>query len=376
MARKKTSGKTVAVIAVAVVLILGLLVALAYSPPGQTLIEKFIGKLDEGGDVNGGNGGNTGILPAYTAIGSDITVGTDVALDNIVFEAHFIDVGQGDAIVLEFQDGKTVMIDAGSTSPGLADCRAETLAYLEHIEVDKIEYLIVTHPDTDHYNMLEAVMDAYVVDNVIYNACEKNQTYTGFIERIVEETGNASMVIDADGEDYSIDGTGYTVKIYAPGYGTFENDDGKYDAEESNGMSPMIVVETAGRRLLFTGDGTVETEAWFIEKMGGASYDVDFLKAGHHGSNTSTSQAFLDFVTPEYCVIMCDNGEEYSHPDTEVMNRLFDMGVVTYRTNRHGNIVLNIDEDGDMAFAVEREVPAENNKNGINDLMLVTAPAA
>lgn len=373
MARKKTSGKTVAVIAVAVVLILGLLVALAYSPPGQTLIERFMGKLDEGGDVNGGD---NQILPAYTAIGGDITVGTDVALDNIVFEAHFIDVGQGDAIVLEFQDGKTVMIDAGSTSPGLADCRAETLAYLEHIEVDKIEYLIVTHPDTDHYNMLEAVMDAYVVDNVIYNACEKNQTYTGFIERIVEETGNASMVIDADGEDYSITGTGYTVNVYAPGYGTFENGDGKYDAEESNGMSPMVVVETAGRRLLFTGDGTVETESWFIEKTGGTSYDVDFLKAGHHGSDTSTSQAFLDFVTPEYCVIMCDNGEEYSHPDTEVMNRLFDMGVVTYRTNRHGNIVLNIDEDGDMAFAVEREVPAENNKNGINDLMLVTAPAA
>ena len=374
MARKKTSGKTIAVIAVAVVLILGLLVALAYSPPGQTLIEKYMGKLDEGG--NGNNGGNTQILPVYTAIGGDITIGTEVVLDNIVFKAHFIDVGQGDAILLEFGDGKTVMIDAGSTSPGLADCRTETLAYLGNAGVDKIEYVIVTHPDTDHYNMLEAVMDAYVVDNVIYNACEKNKTYTGFIERIVEETGNASMIIDADGEDYSITGTGYTVNVYAPGYGTFENGDGKYDAEESNGMSPMIVVETAGRRLLFTGDGTVETESWFIEKMGGDSYDVDFLKAGHHGSDTSTSQALLDFITPEYCVIMCDNGEEYSHPDTEVMNRLFDMGVVTYRTNRHGNIVLNIDEDGDMAFAVEREVPAENNKNGINDLMLVSAPAA
>ena len=158
------------------------------------------------------------------------------------------------------------------------------------------------------------------------------------------------MVIDADGEDYSITGTGYTVNVYAPGYGTFENGNGSYDADESNGMSPMIVVETAGRKLLFTGDGTVETETWFIEKTGGTSYDVDFLKAGHHGSDTSTSQAFLDFI--------------------------FDMGVVTYRTNRHGNIVLNIDEDGDMAFAVEREVPAENNKNGINDLMLVSAPAA
>ena len=190
MARKKTSGKTIAVIAVAVVLILGLLVALAYSPPGQTLIEKYMGKLDEGG--NGNNGGNTQILPVYTAIGGDITIGTEVVLDNIVFKAHFIDVGQGDAILLEFGDGKTVMIDAGSTSPGLADCRTETLAYLGNAGVDKIEYVIVTHPDTDHYNMLEAVMDAYVVDNVIYNACEKNQTYTKFMERIVEETGKES----------------------------------------------------------------------------------------------------------------------------------------------------------------------------------------
>ena len=102
MARKKTSSKTVAVIAVAVVLILGLLVALAYSPPGQTLIEKFMGKLDEGGDVNGGD---NQILPAYTAIGGDITVGTEVALDNVVFEAHFIDVGQGDRLSRAYRSG-------------------------------------------------------------------------------------------------------------------------------------------------------------------------------------------------------------------------------------------------------------------------------
>ena len=141
----------------------------------------------------------------------------------------------------------------------------------------------------------------------------------------------------------------------------------------SNGMSPIIIVETASRTLLFTGDATTETEEWFMDTYA-EELDVDFIKIGHHGSTSSTSEAFLDLVTPECCVIMCDDGEAYGHPAATVMNRLFDRGIVTYRTNRHGNITLFIDSDGDMAFNVENNVPVENNTvPGRSDLMLQPA---
>ena len=188
------------------------------------------------------------------------------------------------------------------------------------------------------------------------------------MEAVDAETGAEIVRFDADGDVYEIEGEGYTVTIYAPGYARFE---------DTNYMSPMIVVEYGGRRMLLTGDAEEEVELWWMETMGGTSYDIDILKVGHHGSQKGTSDAFLEFVDPEYCVIMV--GEEngtYKHPDYLTMNDLFNAGVVTYRTNRHGNIVLFLDGNGEFGFAVEQEVPVDNNKDGINDRMIVTEKAA
>ncbi len=377
MAKKKNAmqnlpvNKTTLAVLIVVAIILGLLVALAFSPVGAAVIEKI------GASTSDENASTTTAPPQsanVVRLGGTITANEAVVLENVVFKAHFVDVGQGDAIILEFKDGLTIMVDGGSSPSGLTATRAELLSYMAMLSLDDIDYLIVTHPDTDHYNMLTAVMDAYEVKNVIYNNCTKNATYTSLIKRINEEvSGEHNLAIDADGCDYTITGEYCTVNVYAPGYDRFENGDGEYDASESNGMSPIITVESAGRKLLLTGDAVGSTtETWFIEKLGGTAYDVDFLKVGHHGSDTSSSEAFLDYVTAEYAIIMCDDGSAYKHPIATVMNKLFDRSIITYRTNRHGNIVLYIDDDGDFAFGVENEVPVENNKNLNNDHMLIT----
>ena len=367
--RSKSGSKTVLWIIIALIVLAALLLALSFTPVGDEIIAKIRG-ISADDDRGGGSD------KVFTAIGGNIVSGSgEILLENVGFEAHFIDVGQGDAILLKFPGNVEVMIDGGTTSSGLADYRIELVGYLNDVvSDDTIEYMIVTHPDTDHYTMLEAVMDAFVVGEVYYNDCDKNTTYSKFQDRVLEELGDEGTAIDADGETYTVLNTeSYSLTVYAPGYDRFNTGDmTEYDAEESNGMSPFIVVETLNRTLIFTGDATVETEEWFMSAYSG-SLDVDFIKIGHHGSDTSTSQEFLNFVDPEYCVIMCDDGSAYEHPSATVMNRLFDKGVVTYRTNRHGNIVLYIDASGDMAFAVEREVPVENNTvSGRSDLMLIT----
>ena len=382
--RSNVSGKTVLLIIIALVVLAGLLVALAYSPVGQQLIDKI--------GSSGTDDKNHDKETVFTGIGGNLVAedGTEI-LGEVRFEAHFIDVGQGDAMLLRFNDPSgtvNVLLDAGSDSPSDVVTAEDLTSYLSAVLGDEaIDIAIVTHPDTDHYDMMDEVFDAFVVEQVYYNDVNKNQTYEEFIGNVETELGNEGIAIPGDGGTYTVlNDENYSLTIYAPGYDRFwngkfdENNRPKLDADASNGMSLMVVVEVAGRKLLFAGDATgsgtddaiTGTEQWFIENCYTAGDDYDFLKIAHHGSDTSTSAEFLSFLTPEYCVISCDDGTKHGHPDPEVMNKLFDEGVVTYRTNRQGDIVLLIDRDGDMAFKAEHEVPVENNTDGLPDLMLKT----
>lgn len=375
MAKKKTIkfNNTTLFILIAIAIILGLLVALAFSPVGQGILDGMVAENNNDGTQNNNNSNQNQVVQ----LGGNVSIGTQTVLENVNCKIHFINVGQGDAILCQFSDGTDVLIDGGSTSSGLAEIRTGFINYLFSVGVvDTIEYMIVTHPDTDHYNMLTAVMDSFVVEKVYYNNTRKNTTYSTFIDRIAEEVSSENNIgFDGDGEVYEnvISGVGYSFDIIAPGYERFQDDNEEFDAYESNGMSPMVLLEVSNRKVLFTGDATYETEEWFLSYVGETNYDIDVLKVGHHGSDSSTTAEFLAKINAEYGVISSDDGTKHDHPTPQVMNRLFDEGVVTYRTNRHGNIVLNIDVDGDFAFQVENEVPVDNNKNCIDDKMLITA---
>ena len=118
--------------------------------------------------------------------------------------------------------------------------------------------------------------------------------------------------------------------------------------------------------MLLTGDAEGgdegDGEDIFVEQykaLSGYELDVDVLKVGHHGSRTSTTQAFLDLVRPEYAVIQCGLGNSYKHPHQESLDRLFELGCVLYRNDLHGNVVLVINSEGEFNFNVN--IPNPNN---------------
>ena len=355
---------------------MALVVALAFSPLAQGLID---GINQNAGDLSNQNNGYG--VPQVVQLGGNLSsANSTVILENVTCKVHFINVGQGDAILCQFSDGVNVLIDAGSGSTQYPskEIKDSYLEYLFAVGVtDTIDYLIATHPDTDHYNIFPYVLDSYSVTNIMYNDVVKGtESYENFKAKANDEVANASNLrkIDADGEFYDnyISGNGYEIDVYAPGYSTFQDDDPAFDSEESNGMSPIILLTVSSRKILLTGDATFETENWFINELGESALDIDVLKVGHHGAAGSTGEEFLQEISAEYAIISSDEGGAYAHPRPELMTRLFNAGVVTYRTSRHGSIILNVDESGDFAFQVENEVMVENNTKGINDKMLIT----
>ncbi len=285
-------------------------------------------------------------------------------LEGDILEVHFIDIGQGDAIVAMLPDGKILLIDAGSGTSVSNATKAKYNTYLERtLAVDEIDYMIITHPDSDHVNMAQDVLKNYDVHNIYFNEYDTektSKTYTNFKDAAKSETTSTGKAvcneIKADSKTFNIDGGSYKLDIYAVG-----DTNVKGDSSFANAISIICILEYGGRKVMFTGDAEAATERWFMSELGENGVDIDVLKVGHHGSRTCTTKEFIDYVKPEYAVISCGENNSYSHPHPETMTTLFDYGAVTYRTDRHGDIVLYIDEDGDFGFLPEKNVQVENN---------------
>lgn len=267
---------------------------------------------------------------------------------------YFIDVGQGDSILLRFPCGTDFLIDAGSGTNAGATRISSYLAALDATGLDDLEYMIATHPDSDHINMLDDVLETYEVHNIYYNDyMHTSATFEKFLEAAETETYGeneqaALTLFDEDGDQWNILGVSgecYSVKIYAPGYGRFEN---------NNAMSPFIIAEYGGRKVMLTGDAEACSEQWFLQTFGQNSLDCDILKVAHHGSDTSSSAEFLNFVTCEYAVISVGENNAYGHPDDETLTKLYERNYSVYRTDLDGTIICYIDREGDVAFVTEK----------------------
>ena len=261
-------------------------------------------------------------------------IGTRNELSVNDLQVHFIDVGQADSILVRVPakvGTVDMLIDAG-TSDGYP--ASVVTNYLTAQGVDDIEYLIITHPDSDHVAALDEVIYAFDVDTVFLTDCEKNtKTWEKVLTAIDEENADLQYIPDHLGETYTVGDASF--KVLGP---TELNDD-------ANECSITIRLDYGETSFLFSGDAEKVEEAQMLKYWNASEFDCDVFKAGHHGSGTSSSEALLKAATPALIVISCGEGNSYGHPHQNVLDRFANLGIDVLRTDLEGTIILCSDKN-------------------------------
>ncbi|MDT8719391.1 MBL fold metallo-hydrolase [Clostridium sp. 19966] len=238
-------------------------------------------------------------------------------------KVHYIDVGQGDSILIQ-QGTANMLIDTGTN-----ESTDRLLKYLQDEKIDKLDYLILTHPHEDHIGGADAIINKYKINNLYMPKITANtKTFKDTVSAIKKNGLTASQ--PKVGDNFKLGDA--DCKVLGPI---------NSDKENLNTYSIAIKITFGENKFLFTGDSEASNEADMIKA--GLDLSADVLKVGHHGSSTSTSKEFLEKVNPKYAVISCGKGNDYGHPHKETMNKLKNKNVTVYRTDESGTIVCTSD---------------------------------
>lgn len=234
----------------------------------------------------------------------------------------FLDVGQGDAIFIESPAGVQVLIDGGRDSGAVLRELSTVMKPWDR----SIDLVIGTHPDADHIGGLDAVIERYAVGAVMDPGIGKDtEELSSFVQSASQE--GAALYWATAGDTIDLGG-GVTLKIIAP----LE----PIPAGDANAASIVAVLVYGNTTALLTGDAPSEVERVLVVQN--SVPDVDILKAGHHGSKTSTSDVFLNAAKPEVVVYSVGKNNRYGHPSPEVMRRVGDRGIQERRTDEEGTL--------------------------------------
>lgn len=237
-------------------------------------------------------------------------------------KVHFIDVGQGDSILVDLGSIE-ILIDGGGRSPGI-------VPYLENYVDGAIEVMVATHPHADHIGGLIDVLSAYEVKEIWHNGDKSDsKTYADFMSSVESE---GAVVHVARLHD--------TIKV--GGLSLFVHHPANLDGSTNNNS---IVLHLAYGEIdfLFTGDAEREAEGKMMLLSSVRIPEVEILKVGHHGSRTASSKDFLAITSPEVAIYMAKEGNSYGHPHDETIESLHNIGTTIYGTDVHGNIVVVTD---------------------------------
>ncbi len=275
---------------------------------------------------------NSNNIPSATEIRAFFGLGlnSETASDYV----RFIDVGQGDSALIH-SNGKTAVIDTGTP-----ECSNMLGKHLYLSGVRKVDVMMLSHGHDDHIGAMDAIGEKFKIDNLIIPDIAKTEAkeeIRTFASRVKSE--GAECYTAVQGMNMSVGDFDITVLAYF------------YDEEDENDRSVFAMVRNGERKFLFTGDAEKSAEARLLEEK--LNLDCDVLKAGHHGSKYSSTTAFLESCSPQYAVVSCGEGNQYSHPHEETLTRFEKQDIEVYRTDINGDITFEIDEN-DISVVTEK----------------------
>ena len=257
-----------------------------------------------------------------------------------------IDVGQADSFLF-IQDGKTALVDCGTRSSG-----EDVVEYLNSIGITKLDYVFGTHPHDDHMGGMYDVITNFEIGTIIIPEVEKGVVTANWYITLMDEikTNDYNVEYVEVGDIYMLGQA--EMKVVGPIT--------KFPSNTNN-YSTVLKVSFGEMDVIMTGDAETQVEEEILAS--GENIDAEILKLGHHGSDTSTSEEFLDAISPEYALISAGLGNKHEHPIECVMQRLEERQIEVYRTDESGTVTVTITsnditfdkEPGDYLDGVELE---------------------
>ena len=235
---------------------------------------------------------------------------------------HYINVDQGDAILIQVNN-KNLLIDSGPKSH-----KKQLVKFLNDLNISKLDYVIATHPHEDHIGNMNKVLNSYKVQSFY---APKVYSYTKSFEQMIDSLKSNNLKITPIKRGCNTINLGFqtNVEVFSPINDTYDNE---------NNYSPVIKISFGNNSFLFTGDAEKEIEDKLI--LLNDDLKADILKVSHHGSSSSTSDSFLNRVSPKYAVISVGKNNIYDHPNDTIISKLNTYNIDILRTDIQNNITL------------------------------------
>ncbi|MFA6427481.1 MAG: MBL fold metallo-hydrolase [Candidatus Magasanikbacteria bacterium] len=248
----------------------------------------------------------------------------------------FLDIGQGDATFIEFPDGQQMLVDC-SQDARVLEALGRVMEYYDKV----IDYLLITHPDLDHYGGCQSVLERFDVKNIVYNGLKKeyDSQWQSFWDAR-EDEGSTYVEIQRE-EEWHIAST--TLHFLYPDHSIVADSHIPGDTKQvdANNTSIVFSLTYASSSILMMGDAEEPLEKYLLATYAD-QLDSDILKLGHHGSDSSSIQEFITLVSPQHAIASLGVNNKFGHPSRRVLKRLERASSTVWRTDLQGDIRLKM----------------------------------